>query len=177
MGKQERKWQDVGEVLAYFGSRKRKALAGYEEYVVEGIKAGKRADLTGGGLVRSLGGWAQVISARRKGERMASDARILGKGEFIEEVFSEAEEKIKETLKWRKEVPSLKILLGQVAKEEQVEPEEIRRGSRRRPVAKARRRLCQVAKKLGYSGAAVARRLGVTTSLVNYYASSLEKGH
>ena len=138
MGKQERKWQDVGKVLAYFGSRKRKALAGYEEYVGEGIKAGKRADLTGGGLVRSLGGWAEVMSVRRRGERTASDARILGKADFVEEVFSEAEEKVKETLRWRKEVLSLEILLGQVAKEEKVEPEEIRRGSRRRPVAKAR---------------------------------------
>ena len=173
MGKQERKWQDVGEVLAHFGGRKRKALAGYEEYVTEGIKTGKRTDLTGGGLVRSLGGWAQVISARRRGEITASDGRILGKGEFVEEVFSEVEEKVKETLRWRREAPSLEILLGQVAREQQVEPEEIRRGSRRRPVVRARRRLCRVAKELGHSGAAVARYLGVTTSLVNYYASSL----
>ena len=176
MGKQERKWQDVGKVLAYFGRRKRKAIAGYEEYIGEGVKAGRRAELTGGGLVRSLGGWAEVLSARRRGERTASDARILGRGEFVEEVFSEAEEKVKETLRWRRRVPNLENLLAQVGKEEKVEPEEIRRGSRRRPVARARKRLCRVAKEMGYSGAAVARYLGVTTSLVNYYASSLEKG-
>lgn len=44
-----------------------------------------------------------------------------------------------------------------------------------RPVAKARKRFCQLAKEMGYSGAAVARYLGVTTSLVNYYAASIGK--
>jgi len=91
------------------------------------------------------------------GEKTASDARILGKREFVEKVFSEAEEKVKETLRWGKRVPGLENLLGQVAKEEKVEPEEIRRGSRRRPVARARKRLCWVAKEIRYSGTAVAR--------------------
>jgi len=41
-----------------------------------------------------------------------------------------------------------------------------------------RKVFCQVAvKKLGYSGAAVARFLGVTTSLINRYASSEEVGN
>jgi len=47
------------------------------------------------------------------------------------------------------------------------------RGDRRRSVVGARKVFCQLAvKRIGYSGAAVARFLGVTTSLVNRYASS-----
>lgn len=124
--------------------------------------------------MRSLGGWSEVVSARRRGEKTASDARILGKGEFVEEVFSQAGERIKETLRWRGRVPDLEVLLEQVARREKIGSEEIRGGIRRRLVAKVRRRFCQVAKEVGYSGAAVARFLGVTALLVNRYASSVE---
>jgi putative transposase len=91
MGKQERGWQDVGAVLGYFGRRKKKAMAGYEEYVREGIEKGRRPELVGGGLRRSLGGWSEVLSLRRRGEKTVSDERILGSGEFIEQLLSKAE--------------------------------------------------------------------------------------
>jgi len=46
-------------------------------------------------------------------------------------------------------------------------------GDQRRPVVRARKVFCKVAvKRIGYSGASIARFLGVTTSLVNRYASS-----
>jgi hypothetical protein len=56
MGKQKRGWQDVGSVLGYFGRRKKGAIAAYENYVREGIEKGRRPELVGGGLIRSLGG-------------------------------------------------------------------------------------------------------------------------
>ena len=46
-------------------------------------------------------------------------------------------------------------------------------GSKKRGVVKCRRLFCQIAvKKMGYSGADVARFLGVTTSAVNRLADS-----
>ena len=106
---------------------------------------------------------------------MASDERILGSGEFIEQVLSEAEEKAKQTLGWRGRIPDLQTLLVKISKREGVEQEKVRGGDRRRSVVGARKVFCQLAvKRLGYSGAAVARYLGVTTSLVNRYASSEE---
>ena len=132
----------------------------------------------GGGLIRSMGGWSEVLSLRRKGEKTVSDERILGSGEFIEGLLSEAEEKAKQTLGWRGRVPNLQTLLSKVSKREGVEQEEIRGGNQRRPVARARKVFCRLAvKRVGYSGASVARYLGVTTSLVNRYASSDEMGN
>jgi putative transposase len=114
---------------------------------------------------------------RRRGEKTASDERILGSGEFIERVLSEAEESFKEALKWRRRVLDLPGLLEKISKKETVEEQKIREGDRRRPVVGARKVFCKVAvKKLGYSGASVARFLGVTASLVNRYASSDEVG-
>jgi putative transposase len=178
MGRQKRDWQDVGTVLAYFGRRKRRAIAAYEDYVREGIEKGRRPELVGGGLIRSLGGWSEVLSLRRKGERTVSDERILGSGEFIEGLLSEAEEKAKQTLGWRGRVPDLQTLLSKISKKEGVEQQKVRGGDQRRSVVSARKVFCQMAvKRLGYSGAAVARFLGVTTSLVNRYASSEEVGN
>jgi len=173
LGKVERDWQDVGTVLGYFGRRKKRAIAAYENYVREGIEKGKRPELVGGGLIRSLGGWSEVLSLKRRGERVASDERILGSGDFIDQVLSEAEEKAKQTLGWKGRVPDLESLLSKVAEREGVEGEKVRGGDRRRSVVGARKIFCQLAvKRIGYSGAAVARFLGVTTSLVNRYASS-----
>jgi hypothetical protein len=178
MRKQKRRWQDVGTVLGYFGRRKRRAIAAYENYVREGIEKGRRPELVGGGLIRSLGGWSEVLSLRRRREKMASDERILGSGDFIEQVLSETEDKAKETLRWRGRVPDLQSLLSKISKKRGVEEQEVRGRDQRRSVVSARKVFSQMAvKRLGYSGAAVARFLGVTTSLVNRYASSEEVGN
>jgi putative transposase len=60
--------------------------------VNQGIAAGKRPDLTGGGLIRSGGGWSAVKTLRKAGALQKGDERILGDGEFVEEVLSEAKE-------------------------------------------------------------------------------------
>jgi hypothetical protein len=173
MGKQKRMWQDVGRVLGYFGRGKKRAIVGYEDYVREGIERGRRPELVGGGLIRSMGGWSEVLSLRRRGEKTVSDERILGSGEFVEELLSEAEEKTKETLGWRGRIPDLPRLLSEISRREGVKEQKVRGGDRGRSVVRARKVFCQVAaKKLGYTGASVARFLGVTTSLVNRYASS-----
>ena len=108
MGRIKRDWQDTETVRRYFGKRRGKAIEKYKRYVQEGIGKGNRHDLTGGGLVRSMGGWAEVLSLRRKGIKVASDDRILGSSEFIEELLAEAEER--ETLRLDRKVVNLNRL-------------------------------------------------------------------
>ena len=71
----------------------------YKAFVAEGISRGRRPELVGGGLIRSLGGWSQVLSLRRKGLRMAADDRVLGDGDFAEQIWSESTELDRETLR------------------------------------------------------------------------------
>ena len=94
MGKKKRPWQDVDYVLGYFGRSVYRAKKAYLCYVEVGLACGRRDELTGGGLIRSLGRWAQVISARRHGDRELSDERILGSGEFVEQVIKEADDRL-----------------------------------------------------------------------------------
>jgi hypothetical protein len=54
--KVKREWQDTGYVLGYFGEGQTEARGKYEFFVREGVAQGRRGELTGGGLIRSLGG-------------------------------------------------------------------------------------------------------------------------
>lgn len=80
--------QDVEGVLGRFGASDRDARRGYREFIEAGFGQGPREEFRGGGLVRSAGGVAGVLS-RRPEEREAADPRILGGGEFVEAVWKE----------------------------------------------------------------------------------------
>ena len=62
-------WQDRRYVLKWFGSKARDAKKSYRDFVEKGIAIGKRPDLTGGGLIRSMGGWSIVKAMRAAASR------------------------------------------------------------------------------------------------------------
>jgi len=56
---------------------------------------GRREDLTGGGLIRSLGGWSEVKRLGRNGrERVKGDERILGDTQFVLQILEQANERL-----------------------------------------------------------------------------------
>lgn len=170
-----REWQDTETILAYFARSRRQARECYATYVGEGVAIGRRPDLVGGGLIRSLGGWSQVLAFRGKGEKVASDERILGSGQFVDALLAEADRQEKETLRLSRKRIDLPTLARRIVARERVSEAAMRSGRRQPPVVRARRLFCQIAVgRLGYSGAAVARFLGVTTSSVNRLATSEE---
>jgi len=167
VGSVKRDWQDTETVLSYFWHKRGHSISGYEEFVQEGISQGKRPELVGGGLIRSLGGWAQVVSLRRKGIEASSDHRVLGSSEFVENLLSEADEQERKTLRLSSKVLDLESMVKEITEGEGLTESELRSGSRQNKVSKVRRLLCQLAvRKMGYPGAEVARFLGVTTSAV-----------
>ena len=60
MGKVKQNWQDVEWILKLFYERVRVLRRLYHEFVEKGISMGRRKNLAGGGLVRSMGGWNAV---------------------------------------------------------------------------------------------------------------------
>lgn len=175
MGSIERSWQDRDSILIFFGEKQKQAIAGYKRFIEEGIKMGRRPELVGGGLKKSLGGWSQVQSLRRTGSSLSSDERILGSSDFVRQVIKEADKKEKETLRLKTKITSLETLAKKISVKEGLTLSDLRSGARTRLVVKSRRLFCQIAvRKMGYSGAMVARFLGVTTSAVNRLAMSAE---
>ena len=94
MGRRTDEWQETGEILSRFGSTLKKARIRYLDFVRKGLGEGKRTDLTGGGLIRSAGGWQNVLDLRKSGERWRGDERILGDSNFILRALKKAEERL-----------------------------------------------------------------------------------
>ena len=90
--------QDCDYVLGYFGTKQGAARQSYRVFVEEQSRIGSQPELVGGGLIRSVGGWSEVKSLRKRGAQQLGDERILGDGEFVKAVLDEAEYARKEPL-------------------------------------------------------------------------------
>lgn len=114
-----------------------------------------------------------MLSLRRNGIKVPYDERVLGNGEFLQHLLEDVEERERETLRLSKKVKDLDSLAEKIARKEGLTEEKLRSGSRAKRISSVRRLFCQLAVgKMGYSGAQIARFLGVTTSAVNRAANS-----
>jgi hypothetical protein len=91
-GKRNFDWQNTDYILRFYDSRYPIARRRYRKYVKKGIPEGRRPDLMEGDLIRSAGGWLAVKSLKKSVDRMKGDERILGDGNFAENVLKESKE-------------------------------------------------------------------------------------
>src|SRR3990172_6350583 len=85
LGHQPSPWQDRAAVLAWFGQNEPAARRAYRGYLKEGLPQGRRPELVGGGLIRSLGGWAEVRAIRQRTAPVPADPPVPGSGAFLEQ--------------------------------------------------------------------------------------------
>jgi REP element-mobilizing transposase RayT len=168
LGAVKNDWQDRDSVLAQFGSREGDARDAYRRYVVEGMELGRRPELVGGGLIRSVGGWSEVKSRRMRGKQKAGDERILGSGEFVERVIREAEARTQRRYSRTQRGRKVERLIAEECKKHGVSLTELRSGSRRGKIPVVRAEVSrQLVEKYGTTTAEVARQLGVSTSAIS----------
>jgi REP element-mobilizing transposase RayT len=168
IGNRKNNWQDRNYVLEWFGKRKREAIKAYRNYVKKGIDKGQRPELVGGGLVRSKGGWSQVKSMRRSDDREMFDARILGSGEFVEDILKEASVNVKYQFTERERKQEIEEYIADVCNQKNINMKELRSGSRRQHVPRERALIANhIVKNYGVTLAEAARWLGVSTSAVS----------
>ncbi len=165
LGRGKQPFLDRRGVLAWFGASERFARQAYHRYVAEGIPLGRRPNLVGGGLIRSLGGWSEVRAVRRRGEPQMADPRVLGSGDFVERMLRAPELQ-------HGTAPSLAVRLTRAAArirarcaDAGITPEEIEGGGRRRQLSVLRGELAvEVVRSCGLPLADAARLLGISTS-------------
>jgi REP element-mobilizing transposase RayT len=168
LGNVEHAWQSRGYVLEWFGRDEEEAKAAYMQYVREGIRQGRRPDLVGGGLVRSVGGWAEVLSLRRDNERVLTDQRVLGTDAFVEGILKEASRQMQHRVAARGRRKEAEGLVRDACASAGVSLRSMRMGSRRGAIPKVRGRLAQeLVRDLGLSLAETARMLGVSTPAIS----------
>ena len=177
IGRKKHAWQDTEYVLSYFGKKVSESRKAYLSYVKKGIDQGRRPELTGGGLVRSLGGWTMIKKLRLKGQdRIKGDERILGDGEFVTALLSEAKEKLERSYKLNALGYDLKKISQIVSRIYDIETEEIYSKGRRKVQVEARDLLCYWAvRELGISCTDLAKQLEMTQPGVGYAVSRGEK--
>jgi putative transposase len=167
MGHKAHDWHDTAFVLNWFGNRMRSARAAYRNFVEKGIAMGRQPVLVGGGLVRSAGGWSEVKALRRIGAKEKGDDRILGSGDFVSHVLSEADLTKKYRLANLDREKAALELMEHCCQENEIALQALSGGSRVRQVSKVRHELSRrLTEELGLSFAEVARLLGVSTSAV-----------
>ena len=130
LGHREYAAQDVEAVLARFSDRRKSAIDGYGRFVADGFDQGRREELRGGGLIRSAGGLARLMSTE---DRELADERILGSGEFVANVLRDNDaDRDNGGI-------SVEDILKDVAEKSGVRSEQILGASRSREVSRARR--------------------------------------
>lgn len=150
LGKRRMEGQDTDEVLARFGKNRARGLRNYRKFMADGIAAGHREDLVGGGLRRSL------LGDEEDKELTASDERVLGSGEFVETLIR------KENTREKLPPLSLAELLNKVCKVTGVDAAMIARPGKERAMARARAIFCCLAvRDYGYTG----KEAGMATGL------------
>ena len=168
LGKRKNDWQDANYVLKLFGKRTSSSRKHYREFVQKGVLMGKRSDLIGGGLIRSVGGWEALKACSRLKVHVKGDERILGDSDFVESVLEEQNER----LAWRYHLQARGVdfdkVTDRVAKIFRLKPEQIHNSGKQPQQVKARSLLCFWAvKELDMSGTEVAQKLKVCKSAVS----------
>ena len=168
MSKIEHEWQDRDYVLSWFGEKEGQAKRAYRQYIQEDIGQGRRPELVGGGLVRSLGSWSEVLSLRRHGKRVLTDERILGSGDFVERVIKEADESLKYQFPKSEYRQRAEQYIKELCERENINIKELRAGSRRRCISQVRSKIaCELLEIYGIPLAEIARQVGVSTSAIS----------
>ena len=167
MGQGKYAWQDGQAVLVRFGKTQAEARRTYRHYIEEGRTQGRRPELVGGGLLRSRGGWAEVVAMRKHGDKEVTDERVLESGEFVATLLREADARVRERWATRPRPQAVAVYVEQRCDKAGVSVQALRQGSRSYRVSKVRAILArELVNDQGLSLAETARQLGVTTSAI-----------
>ena len=167
-GRKKKLWQDRDYVLRYFGKTEKEARASYISYVSEGIERGRRPELVGGGLLRSVRGWKGLDELHKSGESVRADERILGGSEFVERALRESQEEWEKRSRFRKRGMNLRWLMDKVTRHFGIAGESLRSASKVPMNARARAVLCYLGvREMGLTSVSLATELGISQSAIS----------
>jgi len=168
IGKKKKEWQDDAYVLKLFDHKRPTARRRYKIFVQKGIQEGKRPELTGGGLIRSSGGWSVIKSLRRANIHFKSDERILGDSDFVEGVLKDANESLERKYQLKSQGYDIDKLAERVATIFSIKSEEIFQPGKQPVKVKARSLFCYWAvRELGVIMADLAPKLNISQPAVS----------
>ena len=176
MGKHKNLWQDTGSVLQLFGKNQYAARKKYRDFVEKGIARGRNPELTGGGLLRSIGGWGVLKSMRRMKVHLKGDERILGDSDFVEKVLRQASEQMERRYRLKAEGLTLTKISERVADIFGMQKDQVVVPGKQPDRVRARSVLAYWATRdLGLTATEVGKHLGLSKSAVSRAATRGQK--
>lgn len=174
MGMVKNEWQDTEYVLGWFGKGIKQGRSRYHDFMKEGVSMGKRPELTGGGLVRSVGGWVNLMEMRRAKVFVKGDERILGEGDFVEQMLQKSGEAFERKSLLKSQGWDLDKLAAYVANLLEIDISVVWSAGKHRHIVEARSLLCYWAvRDLGVSMTSLAKRVKLSVAAIT---QSVERG-
>lgn len=174
MGNNRHTWHNCKAVLSSFADHTGAARKKYRDFIAKGIGQGRRKDLTGGGLARSMGGWAPVNEARKSGANLKSDERILGDPDFVKKTLSSADESFERKYVLKARGIDVDYIAAKVAALLGMAETDVWTKGRHKRVVAARSLICYLAvRELGVTMTSLAGRFGISTVAIS---KSVQRG-
>jgi REP element-mobilizing transposase RayT len=168
LGHHRNDWQSVDQTLKLFGKNVSLARRRYREFIKKGVNQGRRPELVGGGLIRSIGGWQAFKALDKAAVHLKSDERILGDSDFVEEVLKKAQEKRERQYQLEADGFTIDQVAQRVASILGVKCEQVWEKGKYRQTVKARSLLCYWAvRELGIGATELARRIGISQPAIS----------
>ena len=168
LGRHLQPWQTTDAILELFSKRRSSAHAKYRQFVVEGLHENRDEEFSGGGLIRSFGSWEAVRDARKEHALRIGDERILGDGDFVEQVLREDHLNLTEKAALEQQGMSLEQLIGRVCKRYAIKADQLMQKGRANDISVAKALICYWGiRKLGVTTVVLAKRFGISQSAVS----------
>jgi putative transposase len=149
MGKCAVEGQAVDEILYMFSRVKHDARKRYSKFVEDGVQLGKREDL----FSRKKTAKSSLVER----EEESYDTRVLGSGEFVDELRMRRELESKFPLSME-----IREIVANVCRHFRIEPEELRLKTRAARIVDARSIICYLAvRQTGHSGVEVGKHVNL----------------
>lgn len=175
MGSMTTEWQDIDYILGYFGKYKNNARKKYELFVEKGLAQGKKNELTGGGLIRSLGGWVEAKETLKDSSgSIMSDERILGDSDFVDSIISQSVDQYERKYRLKKEGYNLDKIADRVSEVLEIDKDDVYSKGRQERKVKARSLFCfWASRELGVPHVELAKKLELSKGNISI---SVERG-
>ena len=162
MGKKSNDWQNIDEVLGNYSTKKTVARRRYRSFINDGVTL-KLENMDGGGLIRSYGGWQEIIKKRKNHEARIGDERILGDSDFIQQVIKQDDLKLEEEIMFKNQGWDIGKLVKYVCHHFDIDRSQLSTKGRNNRVSHAKALICYWGNsKLGISSTELGARLNIS---------------
>lgn len=175
LGRRKQAWHDTESALSLFGPTSRTAKKVYLKFMRAGVKEPKPGNLSGGGLVRSIGSWEALGNLRKEHVHCLGDERILGDSEFVSAALSKDSLGLDQATLRSRQGWTLNKLICSVCDRCEIDEYALLRKARNNNCSRSKALICYWGTtELGLSTVEIARRLQISQQAV---AKWIGKGH